>query len=1250
MAGFQTAADGDPAGAASPHPSGPGRYDGKEAQARAQAQAQRRPGPGWVAVRQAVALTRKNVLTRLRSPGLLLGQLLSGVALVGAVAAVDAALRFSDSGFGGAGRQESPEARAVGAVPLCSESPFLRQGAACHTLLYSPRGDLWVEEVVAGVAGRNVPPIPPEQMRGFDSVEEVDAYLWDHPETVLAAAHFRRRPTQPTAPPGAPEAARPRALSYVLQTNASAAWFKGRFQDPNTAVALPLQVAIEAAVARLASGDPSLPWSVSLADFPHPSLATASAVGRFAPTFLLAATVVNCIVLLTSMVTERESGVRGALTAMGLRDVAHWVSWVLPEALLTAAHAALLLGAAAAMRLTLATGNDPALLFLLLWGGELAMSSVALLLSALLRKASAAVPVGFAVYVIAWALQLDAAPQRTANDGGAGSRLAALFSCLPPPLLTKGLVDLASATLDGAGGISWSARSSYCWSEPPPPAVRASLPYWQSDCVMPVGRILWILPLQALIFTLIAAYLDALLPREPGGPWALPWEPLAGALLPAAWRGGGAGGRRAASARRVAKALARAERDAAAAAAAAPPLPLSLLAAAAPSGPVPAAAAMAAAPAGPLESSGVPTEAAAAPTVVTAAAALALAEADPGVVAEAAAVQGLCRRYVAATSAEADAAGAGRRRWWRRLFARSPSAASYGMVTSARDDSFGVAAGGAGGGLERITEGHEAPDGAGGGAAGNVIDDGGESDWTQGVVLFGLRKVYGRLAVGNGGGGGARGWFRRWIAPGPVGRWWRRRQRRYATPPALLTAAAAAGSPEALLAADIGGGAAAPNTAAAAPAAAADLGLDPKASAVGGGKPNGGGRDSGGGKAGGGGGGGGGAHVAVEGTWLRILPGECFCLLGPNGAGKTTTLRCLIGSLRPSSGEALVRGHSLASPAGLEAARAATGLCPQFDCCWPELSGREHLQLAGAVRGLGGAEAAAEAERMLKMVKLESAADRPAAAYSGGMRRRLSVAAALLGSPGVVYLDEPTTGMDPVTRRHVWELLLGCREGRVMVLTTHSLEEAQLLGDRVAILVAGRLRCLGPSLALRRRYGGGYVVSLGLAALLAAEAGQRGGSGGDCGGGGGGGSPRDRLLLAAGEAEEFDSGGGDGGGGSSGAGSDGGSGSGSGSGGSSGGGGEAGPAAAAVAAAAAVRRLAAEALGAGGDGQAVEVETGRSHLHLRIPRHCEARLPELFDALEARGSELGVVDIQVRLSTLEDVYMNVIRSCSANSD
>lgn len=125
------------------------------------------------------------------------------------------------------------------------------------------------------------------------------------------------------------------------------------------------------------------------------------------------------------------------------------------------------------------------------------------------------------------------------------------------------------------------------------------------------------------------------------------------------------------------------------------------------------------------------------------------------------------------------------------------------------------------------------------------------------------------------------------------------------------------------------------------------------------------------------------------------------------------------------------------------------------------------MYLFGRVQGIPVEELQGEVERRISQVALEDAADLVSGAYSGGMKRRLSVAVALMGDPEVVYLDEPTTGMDPVSRRHVWDIIEEAKKGRAVILTTHSMEEADILGDRIGIMARGRLRCLGSSIRLK---------------------------------------------------------------------------------------------------------------------------------------------------------------------------------------
>ena len=213
---------------------------------------------------------------------------------------------------------------------------------------------------------------------------------------------------------------------------------------------------------------------------------------------------------------------------------------------------------------------------------------------------------------------------------------------------------------------------------------------------------------------------------------------------------------------------------------------------------------------------------------------------------------------------------------------------------------------------------------------------------------------------------------------------------------------------------------------------------------------------------------------AVKGVWFSAKEGQVFCLLGPNGAGKTTSINCLIGALNSSGGDALMYGHSMKYQ--MDRIRTFLGICPQHDLLWDELSGREHVEIFGLLKGLTLEEARVEADDKLRMVNLIEDADLQVGKYSGGMRRRVSFAISLINDPNVLFLDEPTTGLDPITRRHIWSVIQECARGKVIVLTTHSMEEADILGDRIAILAKGNLQCIGSSIRLKTQFGSGYKV------------------------------------------------------------------------------------------------------------------------------------------------------------------------------
>ncbi|EQC40235.1 hypothetical protein SDRG_02883 [Saprolegnia diclina VS20] len=217
-----------------------------------------------------------------------------------------------------------------------------------------------------------------------------------------------------------------------------------------------------------------------------------------------------------------------------------------------------------------------------------------------------------------------------------------------------------------------------------------------------------------------------------------------------------------------------------------------------------------------------------------------------------------------------------------------------------------------------------------------------------------------------------------------------------------------------------------------------------------------------------------GPHVAVDNLSLTFYEGQITCLLGHNGAGKTTAISMLTGMLRPTAGDATVHGLSLSKD--LRSIQRSMGVCPQHNILYDDLTVSEHLRFYAAIKGV--ADVAAAVTATLAEVDLVDKAKDKVKALSGGMKRKLSVGIALLGNSSVVFLDEPTSGMDPYSRRSVWELLLRNRSKRIMILTTHYMEEADVLGDRIAIMANGALQCVGSALFLKNRFGAGYTLTL----------------------------------------------------------------------------------------------------------------------------------------------------------------------------
>jgi len=216
--------------------------------------------------------------------------------------------------------------------------------------------------------------------------------------------------------------------------------------------------------------------------------------------------------------------------------------------------------------------------------------------------------------------------------------------------------------------------------------------------------------------------------------------------------------------------------------------------------------------------------------------------------------------------------------------------------------------------------------------------------------------------------------------------------------------------------------------------------------------------------------------VAVKSLCLGLEEGKLLALLGQNGAGKSTSMNILSGMSPATGGDAYIYGYSINR--SMNKIQSMMGVCPQHDILFPDLTAKEHIELYGGLKGLNQEEIKKLVDERLESVRLTKVKDQAAGTYSGGMKRRLSVVIATIGDPKLVYLDEPTTGMDPVNRRHVWAFLEKFKKGRIIVMTTHSMEEADVLGDSIAIMAHGCLVAYGNSIYLKNQYGAGYRISL----------------------------------------------------------------------------------------------------------------------------------------------------------------------------
>lgn len=215
--------------------------------------------------------------------------------------------------------------------------------------------------------------------------------------------------------------------------------------------------------------------------------------------------------------------------------------------------------------------------------------------------------------------------------------------------------------------------------------------------------------------------------------------------------------------------------------------------------------------------------------------------------------------------------------------------------------------------------------------------------------------------------------------------------------------------------------------------------------------------------------------TAVKEINFSVKQRECFGLLGVNGAGKSTTFRMLTGEEPTDSGNMYLKQWEIHS--NRKNYLAEMGYCPQTDALLNSLNAFDHLRLFGLLRGIPKAKIDLEVNKWINRLNLNACMRQPSSTYSGGNKRRLNIAMALIGNPTLVLLDEPTTGVDPAARRSLWSVLQSCQAGgQAIILTSHSMEECEALCNRLVIMVKGQLVCIGASQELKQRFGAGYDI------------------------------------------------------------------------------------------------------------------------------------------------------------------------------
>ncbi|PNW72975.1 hypothetical protein CHLRE_14g613950v5 [Chlamydomonas reinhardtii] len=465
-------------------------------------------------VQQFIVLYKKNALVAWRNRRATALRIIAPFLFLLLALLIDRALQANDSNNTDFQNVPNPTASPIGGIPKCTEDIFIGN-RACIEVLYQPSPNPMIDAIMSNVKKNNPVAIT---VQGFPNRTAIQTYLYDNPDTVISAVHF--------------EFTGSTLEGFILQTNTTTKYFKGTFQNPNTFVQLPLQSAVHREIARyqIANSGVSnatglaaaLNLETSLKEFAHPTIATVSVLGQVLGPFVFAACMFSFVIQISTVVAEKELGLKQALRTMGMSDTAYWSSWGLWEVTLAFVVANSICIYGLILQFDLFLHNNYGLLFFLFFLFQLAMSSLALLLAAFIRRTQVAVYLGFTIFIVGWIMQtvvLFGVPYTPDYYKTAGSAVTIIFSLLPWDLLAKGFQDLGAATVGTNPGLDWTDRSRYCQNIANPddqPPYNPRQEYRSYECVMSLNTIYGIFIALWLGYFVLAVYFDNIVPNEFG--------------------------------------------------------------------------------------------------------------------------------------------------------------------------------------------------------------------------------------------------------------------------------------------------------------------------------------------------------------------------------------------------------------------------------------------------------------------------------------------------------------------------------------------------------------------------------------------------------------------------------------------------------------------------------------------------------------------------------------------------------------